>query len=1233
MKIFHSENLRFAACRPRGRRPMSILTIALVSCALCLPARVDAQQSVSDDFNNGTDVGWTHYDPEPATTGGGIDYSFPDDGMGGSAYRMFGKQATNNLALFQRGGSIRGEQYADFSMAVDIVNHNEKLVGNSAFLGARLTTPGALSTSGYIVAFSLGGPRNPQELMLAVQFTGEVNATTPDIDTGGASLMPYLPASRKLRCYFTGIGNNFISEIYDQTDLLEPIARSSFTDDTWASGQNGVGFLNAALSPYAVDDVTFDNYFSTGSTNIGILTGTPFIGYPGTPQVVNLKPAPQTLFYKPPGNGTNITFTLTTFTTNQINTNALKMFLNGTDVTSQLILDDKAFPPLLGTPRTNLSVRYTGTLATNTIYQGQIRVVDFAGKGTTNNWVFDTFTTNGILTIEAEDYNYGGGQFFDNPPVSGLDRDGNQVNGGGLGYFDLEGVPCVDFNDLDRQGVDRAARQQYRPDKVGTIQARVVSADTRRPSYIASNMNDYVVLYCKAGEWLNYTRTFPSGNYNVYLRASSQKAQAVRLDEVTSGSSSYIQTLAIRGEFLVPNTSGSTRFRYVPLTDAAGNLLTLNLAGVKTLRLTELDSSQLNSVEVGDLQMNYLLFVPAAAAPSPRLPWIAFASPPSGAVNADPDLNLKVVILNADTSVNAGSIVLRFDGTNVTSSATITTPSTEGPGANVRYRPGLLLPNTSHTISVVYSDNASHTVSNQWSFTVEDWPMLTSADATGGSPSTQFTVKMNKSQDADVTAPPDAWPNDSFRAELQIAGRLSNSDDTSGAPFPNEAAGSGPGQTIDGVYTASVINFQANGNNAGFFAGDTRFPGVLTDNPKHMAMAATIDLLLTNGVYAMGCDANGGHLASGDGGHQLTAGGLAGTNVYIGSSETFPGSTDRGEFETFVVKDTGVYRFRLLYFNQKSSDPRCEWWWVDDRKTGTGRRLVNTSSAAVTTIPASYAHASGGVQPGFTIQMAKSPEPANQANSSARAENQLAGGIDPNTGLTYVNEALGTNNGIYYDQNINYELAGNLQGYFCGDRTFPGIGPSDPGWNGGNPDNIAMAATALLQLSAGKYVFGVRSDDGFKVSTGANPPYTDLVLGTFEGGRGSAETQFSFIAPVDGLYPMRLLYYQGGGGADCEFYSFDFDSGQRVLINDPNNGNSIKAYRIFRILNPRGSGNNFRFDFETVTGKTYTVEYKNSLTDTSWTSLPPSITGDGTIKTVTYTSTSPTKRFYHVRVN
>jgi len=111
------------------------------------------------------------------------------------------------------------------------------------------------------------------------------------------------------------------------------------------------------------------------------------------PQVVNLNPAPQALFYQPPANS-NITFTITTFSTTQIDTNALKMSLNDTDVTGQLVLTEvRDTFPFPGTPNTNFFVRYTGVLASNTIYHGKITVLDMTGKGTTNNWYFDTFTS------------------------------------------------------------------------------------------------------------------------------------------------------------------------------------------------------------------------------------------------------------------------------------------------------------------------------------------------------------------------------------------------------------------------------------------------------------------------------------------------------------------------------------------------------------------------------------------------------------------------------------------------------------------------------------------------------------------------------------------------------------------------------------------------------------------------------------------------------------------------
>src|SRR5207249_9946000 len=141
---------------------------------------------------------------------------------------------------------------------------------------------------------------------------------------------------------------------------------------------------------------------------------------------------------------------------------------------------------------------------------------------------------------------------------------------------------------------------------------------------------------------------------------SSQKAQAMRFDEVTAGSTTSNQTTAVRGQFLVPNTGSSSRFRYVPLTDGAGNIQTLSLAGVRTLRLTALEASQKNVIDVGDLQLNYMLFVPAGA-PSTG-PFIAYASPAAGTVLFDPEGTAQISIVNRGTSVNAGSIQIKFDG-------------------------------------------------------------------------------------------------------------------------------------------------------------------------------------------------------------------------------------------------------------------------------------------------------------------------------------------------------------------------------------------------------------------------------------------------------------------------------------------------------------------------------------------------------------------------------------------
>jgi len=58
-------------------------------------------------------------------------------------------------------------------------------------------------------------------------------------------------------------------------------------------------------------------------------------------------------------------------------------------------------------------------------------------------------------------------------------------------------------------------------------------------------------------------------------------------------------------------------------------------------------------------------------------------------------------------------------------------------------------------------------------------------------------------------------------------------------------------------------------------------------------------------------------------------------------------------------------------------------------------------------------------------------------------------------------------------------------------------------------------------------------------------------------------------------------------------------------------------------------GNNFLLSFQTEPGKTYTVQYANSLPASSWQNLT-TVTGDGTVKTVTNAAPGVPERFYRL---
>ncbi|MCX6902906.1 MAG: hypothetical protein NTW03_05415, partial [Verrucomicrobia bacterium] len=112
------------------------------------------------------------------------------------------------------------------------------------------------------------------------------------------------------------------------------------------------------------------------------------------------------------------------------------------------------------------------------------------------------------------------------------------------------------------------------------------------------------------------------------------------------------------------------------------------------------------------------------------------------------------------------------------------------------------------------------------------------------------------------------------------------------------------------------------------------------------------------------------------------------------------------------------------------------------------------------------------------------------------------------------------------------------------DKPFPGI-PSATNPNVNPPyatDDFAFEMVTYVQLQPGLYRWGVNSDDGFRVQLNPSLKAGDpaaITLGEFSGGRGASDTTFDFMVTEPGLYPIRLTWEQGGGGANVEFWNMN----------------------------------------------------------------------------------------------
>jgi hypothetical protein len=158
-------------------------------------------------------------------------------------------------------------------------------------------------------------------------------------------------------------------------------------------------------------------------------------------------------------------------------------------------------------------------------------------------------------------------------------------------------------------------------------------------------------------------------------------------------------------------------------------------------------------------------------------------------------------------------------------------------------------------------------------------------------------------------------------------------------------------------------------------------------------------------------------------------------------------------------------------------------------------------------------------------------------------------------------------------------------------------------------DSITWQVITYIEFpEAGPVTMTVNSDDGFRVTHGEDPAISDddIELGVFSGGRGAADTTFRFIVPEPGIYPFRLLWYEGGGGANVEWWTQD-SAGVRHLINDPSDEAAFNAFTSASPISMVGGGGG---DAEITA---FTSEGGNiSITYTGTLQSAPAVTGPWT---------------------
>jgi hypothetical protein len=934
-----------------------------------------------------------------------------------------------------------------------------------------------------------------------------------------------------------------------------------------------------------------------------------------------------------------------------------------------------------GTGSTNVIATYTN-LPQQSINTAVMSATDGLGLVGTATVTFDTFNPTNFI-VKAEEFDYNSGLFIDNPDYTATNGDPNS-------YFGLAGTQGTDVYKGGTTGDNQANDYRF-DDGTGTdTQTPLSTGELPSPTRFGGNIvPSHMIGNWSSGEWQNYTKTFPAGNYNVYARLSTSSGSTVTFSQVTSGQGqpSANQVLSQLGQFTY---TGNGAFQWVPLLQN-GTLAVINLSGIKTVRATT----------GGGANADFYMLVPA----NPNLPVISNVYPDGNYLFEA--TNKLVFTVSSPAGIKTNNITLTLNGTNFSSSLVFS----GGPNTwNVSYT-GLQMNQTYATVVQVTDNNS---VSANATLSIDTWNPVFQVE------SEDFDFSGGQYIDNPLPTPPGVAAANSYEGRVGTVGI---------DEFGASAAGHADYRPADAVATTPVTDtprrqfvggalaYNVGFLGSGFWQNYTKtWPSGTFNVYGRMASGAGIGTIYSSWSTVIAGWGTTNEITRHIGSFAIPTTGGYSAYLYTPLIDQF------GNYAQVTLGGTNTIRSTELVANQTETPngsyglnvnfymllaPRTDLPRIDSVYPNGFVLMQETNTLSFVASSPTYGVNTNNIQVtlnGVNIS-------SNLVfNGSSGSWNVSYTGLQPNQSYAAV-ITITDNNNQTHTTTVNFDTFS--QNNFTWEAEDFDFGPENsPVSNGSglryidNPAPTSAPATnsyfdqigdsgidesPLFQTILGTYVYRLSSGSAFEyVSTEVtsdvlrpkyqaarlqndNPYIQDYDVDYFTNWLDYTRTfptgnflVYARLSAGNGAFNMQCAQVTSGAGTSLQtsnvlgnfigsgtsFATWNYvpltnaTTGSLVILSlggvetlqmtgDNNeNANFFMLVPVVPAITASISGSNIILSFPTLSGLNYTVSYKNNLTDPSWTQLGSPVPGNGAVESVTDSNIllSQNHRFYRLAV-